>query len=69
MPDDEGLTPLFSLPADDDLAVAAARLLLEHGADPALRNKKGRTAIDLARDLDLDKAADLMEAWRSQAAS
>jgi ankyrin repeat protein len=63
LPDDDGLTPLFSLPPDDDLAFAAARLLLEHGADPTLRNKKGRTAMDLARDHDLDRAADLMEAW------
>ena len=54
-------TPLFCLPDDEDQAVAVARILLAHGADPAEHNDKGRTAIDAARARGLEDAAELME--------
>ncbi|MGN6819602.1 MAG: ankyrin repeat domain-containing protein [Sphingomonas sp.] len=61
---DDAPTPLFHLSDDDDKAVAAACVLLRHGADPRAIGKNGQTAIDAARRRDLDEAADLMEAWR-----
>ncbi|MDB5685481.1 MAG: hypothetical protein JWR77_70, partial [Rhizorhabdus sp.] len=64
LPDDEGPTPLFILPGDPELAAAVVRILLAHGADPRWKNAKGRTPIDIAREFDLDEAADLMEGSR-----
>ena len=61
---DDTPTPLFYLPDDEDKAVDVARILLRHGADPRIRNKNGRTAIDAARRRDLDEAAEVMENWR-----
>ncbi len=65
LPAEDGPTPLFSLPDDEGLAVEIARILLIHGADPTARNAKGQTAIDLARDIDLEDAAVLMEGWHA----
>ncbi len=62
LPDEVAPTPLFCLPDDPDLAVDVARILLAHGADPTLRDGKGCSAIDVAREHDFDAAADLMEA-------
>jgi ankyrin repeat protein len=59
--DENGPTPLFVLPDDPEAAVAVVRILLAHGADPTVTNAKGQTAADVARDIDLDDAADLME--------
>ncbi|MEI9890785.1 MAG: ankyrin repeat domain-containing protein [Caulobacteraceae bacterium] len=58
----DGPQPLFCLPDDEEMAVEVARVLLAHGADPALRNPKGQTAADFARLHGLDDAADLIEA-------
>jgi uncharacterized protein len=58
----EGLTPLWWLPNDAARAVEVARLLLAHGADPAVRSKQGTTAADAARLRSLDEAADVIAA-------
>jgi ankyrin repeat protein len=55
-----GNTSLFCLPDDEDLAVAAARLLLDHGARPGFRDAEGLTAADAARKRGLDEASDLL---------
>jgi uncharacterized protein len=47
--DDEGNTPLWWLPDDEAKAMELVRLMLAAGADPAWRNKAGRTAADWAR--------------------
>jgi ankyrin repeat protein len=57
-------TLLFCLPDDDDAAVAVARLLIAHGADPGVRDPKGRTPADAARARGLDEAAEAIEAAR-----
>ena len=45
----DGETLLMYLPLDDeDKAMEAARLLLEHGADPTIRDPQGKTAADRA---------------------
>jgi len=59
--DEDGPTPLFVLPNDPEAAVAVVRILLAYGADPAVMNAKGQTAADVAREIDFDEAADLME--------
>ncbi|UOK73338.1 ankyrin repeat domain-containing protein [Ancylobacter polymorphus] len=59
--DGDGPTPLFILPGDPDLAAAVARILLAYGADPAVKNAKGQTPAEVARDIDFDEAAELME--------
>ncbi len=41
--------------------LATVRLLLDSGANPALRNKKREQAIDLAQIGDYKKIADLLE--------
>ncbi|MBR0666627.1 ankyrin repeat domain-containing protein [Roseomonas hellenica] len=55
-----GVTPLFTLPDDEDMAVEMAELLLAHGADPSLTNKDGLTAEQVARRRGLVDAAELM---------
>jgi ankyrin repeat protein len=62
LPGDEAPTLLFCLPDDEEAAVEVARLLLAQGADPAMRNPAGKTAVDVASARGLDDAADLMEA-------
>lgn len=59
--DEDGPTPLFVLSRDPDKATAVARILLAHGADPTVKNAKGLTPADVARTIDLDEAADLMD--------
>jgi ankyrin repeat protein len=45
----DGVTPLWWLPDDEGKALAIAKLLLEHGANPAAVSKDGSTAADWAR--------------------
>jgi ankyrin repeat protein len=59
--DEDAPTPLYCLPDDEDDAVEAARILIAHGADPAVRNAKGRTPADAARARGLEEAAEVME--------
>ncbi|HEX9366566.1 MAG TPA: ankyrin repeat domain-containing protein, partial [Vicinamibacterales bacterium] len=47
--DDEGNSPLWWLPDDEAKAMALVELLLAAGADPAMKNRAGRTAADWAR--------------------
>jgi ankyrin repeat protein len=55
-----GFTPLFAIPDDEDEAVRVAEFLLAHGADPALKNKEGRTPGEDARRRGLVEAADVI---------
>jgi ankyrin repeat protein len=55
-------TPLFTLPDDEDQAADMAAFLLEHGADPQVRNPEGLTPEQAARRRGLTDAADLMRA-------
>ena len=55
-----GETPLFVLPEDERVAVAIARLLLRHGADPGRRNHAGLTAPEKARARGLHAVAELL---------
>ena len=57
-------TPLFCLPGDEDAAARVARLLLDHGADPGVRNEASKTATEAARARGLEEAAELMEGAR-----
>ena len=56
----ENETPLMWLPADETRALEVARLFLELGADPTVRNKQGLTAADLAARRSLDQVAELL---------
>lgn len=56
-----GVTPLFMLPDDEDDAVEMTAFLLEHGANPALANAAGVTAIAAARARGLLDAVELMD--------
>ncbi len=53
----DGETPLMRLPDDEGKALECARLLLSLGADPALKNRAGLTAADLAEKRGLLEAA------------
>jgi len=45
-------------------AVPLGRLLLERGADPAKQNRKGATALSIAKDRGYDLFVDLLaQAW------
>jgi len=57
----EGQTPLMWLPDDEARAMAIARLLLAHGADPTVINSEGETAAVRARRRGLDEVADLLD--------
>jgi len=65
--EDDAPTPLYCLPDDEDLAVEAARILIAHGADPTVRDAKGRKPADAARARGLDEAAELMDEARHAA--
>ena len=47
-------------PQDEELATEFARLLLRHGADPALRNKDGATAADRAEQQGMVELAAML---------
>ena len=54
----DGETLLMYLPPDDEAkAMEAARLLLEHGADPAIKDPQGKTAADRAERNGMDRVA------------
>jgi uncharacterized protein len=52
-----GEVPLFALPDDDERAVEVAELLLQHGADPNVKNGAGLTAAEVAKKRGLEEAA------------
>ncbi len=52
-----GQTPLFALPADEDVALALLSLLLIHGARPETVDSAGRTARDRALERSLRRVA------------
>ena len=56
-----GGTPLFHLPDDEDAAADLAALLLAHGANTHVTNKKGLTAEQAARERGLIDAADIIK--------
>jgi len=64
LPVDDAPTPLFCLPDHEDDAEAAAHILIAHGADPKVRDAKGRTPASAARARGLDEAAEVMEGAR-----
>lgn len=55
-----GETSLMLLPGDDSTAAEVAQLLVACGADPAVRNRQGLTAADIARRRGLDRAASIL---------
>jgi len=61
-----GMTPdgdslLFLLPRDDEArAVAIAQLLLDHGADPSVRDPNGKTSADRAERLAMFELARML---------
>jgi ankyrin repeat protein len=52
-----GLTLLWHLPNDEDLALQVVELLLAYGVDPAVKGDDGTTAADSARALGLERVA------------
>jgi ankyrin repeat protein len=56
-----GEAPLFALPDDEESAVDVAELLLSFGADATVRNAKGSTPAEAARERGLLDAADLLD--------
>jgi len=57
----DGETLLMYLPPDDaSKAMKVARLLLEHGADPAIKDPQGLTAADRAERNAMDEVAALL---------
>jgi ankyrin repeat protein len=56
----EGTTLLMYLPGDEPRALAIAKLLLEHGADPTSRSKDGLTAAETAEKRGMPEVARLL---------
>jgi uncharacterized protein len=56
----DGQSLLFWLPADEDTALAVVQLFLEHDADPTQRDRRGRTAADVAERRGMDRVAALL---------
>ncbi|KAG9355056.1 hypothetical protein JZ751_001769, partial [Albula glossodonta] len=59
---DNGVTPLHDAIANG--CRQAAQLLLNSGADPLLKNKEGKTALDMTAD---DTLINMMEAYLPRA--
>lgn len=59
---DEGVTPLWWLPDDDDKAMQIVELLLAEGADPSIKSRDGRTAADWARRRGMTAIAERLDA-------
>jgi ankyrin repeat protein len=55
-------SPLFWLPDDEARAAEIVALFLAHGADPTVRDGRGRTAAEVASRRGLDEAAALLRA-------
>jgi uncharacterized protein len=60
--DADGNTALMN--AAEDGNITAGRLLLDHGADPTMKNKKGQTALDLSRSRQREKFTEMLEAYK-----
>ncbi len=54
-------TPLMWLPDDEARAIEIVQLFLMHGANPALRNKEGKTAADCASERGMYDVAALLQ--------
>jgi ankyrin repeat protein len=61
--DNQGSTPLMLVASQyhDRYALAATEALLSAGADPTLKNKKGETALDIAKAWQNDELVTLLE--------
>lgn len=57
---DDGMTPLWWLPIDEDRALTVAQLLLAAGADRSIKNHHGHTAADWATKLGMPKVAAIL---------
>jgi ankyrin repeat protein len=72
MADGAGNTPLHCLAKRGALDIIAitgvelAKKLLEHGADPKVKNKAGETALDLALSSEYALMVDLLEPLEKQ---
>jgi len=55
-----GMTPLFTLPDDEEAAVQVVEVLLDFGADRRARNAEGETPEQAARRRGLDEVVDLL---------
>lgn len=62
---DEGVTPLWWLPDDDEKAMEIVELLLAAGADPSVRSRDGRTAADWARRRGMTAVAERLDRART----
>lgn len=58
--DESGMTTLHSMALGG--SAAAVRVLLEKGADPTVRNKHGKTALDLAEQMGWPRVVELLRA-------
>jgi ankyrin repeat protein len=59
--DNEGCTPLWWLPDEEEKAMTIVELLLAAGADPSVRNEGGRTAGDWARRRGMTAIAERLQ--------
>ena len=62
---ENGGTLLMCLPDDEDRANEIARLLIDHGADPSIRNTEGRAAADLAERRGMVEVAEMLRSATS----
>ena len=59
---ENGITPLWWLPDDEEQALEIVELLLANGADPSIKSKSGGTAADWARKRGMRAVAERLDA-------
>ena len=58
-----GNPPLWAAVYDSGGSIETIKVLLEHGADPNVKNKTGKSSLDFAREIGFQQVVELIEKY------